>query len=55
MSSAVVALSGLSVVGTVLMQLPRAVRAIEFMALTGNPGKGSGKDQQEETFHRRAT
>ena len=54
-SSALVTLFGLRVVGTVLMQLPRTVRAIEFMALTGNPGKGSGKDQQEETFHRRAT
>lgn len=55
MSRALLTLFGLRVMGSMLVQLPRTVGAIKFMALTGNPGKGNGKDQQEDTFHRRAT
>lgn len=41
--------------GSVLMELFGAVRAIEFMAFTGNTGKGDGQGEQGKKFHRRAS
>lgn len=41
--------------GRVLMELFGAVRAFEFMAFTGNTGKGNGQDEQGKKFHRRAS
>lgn len=41
--------------GMVFMELFGAVRAFEFMAFTGNTGKGDGQHEQGKSFHRGAS
>lgn len=49
-----VALAVISAVLSVLVQLPGAVGAVKFMALTGRTGKSDDGKQQEEAIHGRA-
>ncbi len=38
-----------------LVQLPGAIRPLEFMALTGKSGQRDNNNQQGKEFHRRAS
>lgn len=44
-----------TVAGAMLVQLLGSIRALEFMAFTGNTGQSNSHKKQGKEFHRRAS